>query len=1107
MKTNNKGILYLIVISLFNYGLSSAQNDKLWSEETSSDLLLFQKNAKHVTHKKERICRLNVPLFKKKLQESHQKSRSKKSKLIIPFPDQNGILRNYIVTEASTFSPELQIKYPSIRSYIGVSDDSLKTVVRFSMSNFGLNLMKLSEDGNSEFIDPYTKDALTYSIYSKKDLPTDIPKSICNVIEQEQNKLSQKSSKLARIAASDGKLRTYRLALSCTGEYGDFHWRDQGIEPSAIDAIKKEAVLAAMNISMTRINGVFEKEVALTMQLIPGNEALIFLDPDTDGYTSDNDSKMLGEVQDKCDDLFGSAGYDIGHLFTTGESGAALVSSPCNDNIKAQGVSGRTPSQGDSFDIDFVAHEMGHQFGATHTFNNSCSNLIALSSSVEPGSGSTIMGYAGICSPDVQEYSDAYFHGISIEQMYSFLTSSNSSCAEQSDIGKFPPTANAGSNYTIPISTPFALEGTATDDNGIVTYCWEQTDTQTSTMPPLSTSSAGPLFRSLSPNTSEKRHFPDLQTTLIGETGSTWEQLPSIARDLNFKLTVRDNGTPIGQFATDNTKITVFDTTIPFKITSQNTSETFYVGESKTISWNVADTNVAPINTTLVNILFSKDGGLTYPIILAENAPNNGSYIIITPNETTTSGRIKVEAVGNIYYSINEKNITILASNFVMALEENSIYLCAPNDAIYNFEYNTYLGFNEETTFIITGIPDGATAIISPNSAIADGTLVTISISDINSNMQGEYTPILTGDSLSDESNVNLLLSISTNIETEPHLTCPKNNTSGAPLFIEFQWKKEDNVSTYQIEIASDINFNNIIDSSTTDSSTYISNNLEVESTYFWRVKGGNSCGSSDYSLIWVFETGTIDAFEYASDNTPINIPDNDQNGITSTINITDAIEISDLNLTINIEHTYIGDLKISLKSPGQEEIILVPNRDDNGNNYTNTTFDDSATNHITDGSAPYTGSFKPIDPLATFNTSRSNGDWALKISDNELEDKGKLLDWNISFSGIKVIDETCEILSIDIHKAFSPNGDNINDYWAIENINTTGFENDTLPSANVKIFNIRGQVVYRSNGYKNDWDGVSSNGKKLPIGTYIYEVTFSKPEFKTQKGWIYIKY
>ena len=307
-----------------------------------------------------------------------------------------------------------------------------------------------------------------------------------------------------------------------------------------------------------------------------------------------------------------------------------------------------------------------------------------------------------------------------------------------------------------------------------------------------------------------------------------------------------------------------------------------------------------------------------------------------------------------------------------------------------------------------------------------------------------------------------------------------------------------------------DLEFSNIIETNTTEFKNYTATHLEEDTTYYWRVRETNSCNTGENSLIYTFQTGLIEEFNF-SNNSNVNIPDNDPSGIDALLNIPDKIEITDINVTLNISHSYVGDLKITLKNPAGDEVVFVQNSSKEGSNYTNTTFDDSAALTIIQGNPPYTGSFKPVDLLAAYNGTQSKGNWTLHISDNEADDEGKLLDWKITILGIDQNslsdDDIPEVMLPKVTKAFSPNGDTINDTWIIENINTTNFEHDKFPSANVKIFNIRGQLLYQATNYKNDWNGVSSTGKKLTIGTYIYEVSFSKPEFKTQKGWIYIKY
>ena len=270
-----------------------------------------------------------------------------------------------------------------------------------------------------------------------------------------------------------------------------------------------------MNTSITRVNGIFEKDLSVKLILVEDNDKLIFLDKTTDNITDFDPNKMLNEVQSKCDNLIGDANYDMGHIFSIGGDGLAGLGVVCVSGQKGRGVTGRSSPVGDAYDIDFVIHEMGHQFGANHTQNNNCNRNN--STAIEPGSASTIMGYGGICPPNVQVQSDDYFHSVSIAEMWDIITTS-ATCAAITNTNNSAPTANAGLDYAIPKSTPFKLIGTAADANGIgsLTYNWEQLDKEVGTMPPLETNSTGPMFRSLPSKTTPTRFFPDITTVIAG---------------------------------------------------------------------------------------------------------------------------------------------------------------------------------------------------------------------------------------------------------------------------------------------------------------------------------------------------------------------------------------------------------------------------------------------------------------------------------------------------------------------------------------------------------------------------------------------------------------
>tara|TARA_R110001592_G_scaffold39084_16_gene128877 strand:+ start:2089 stop:4317 length:2229 start_codon:yes stop_codon:yes gene_type:complete len=578
---------------------------------------------------------------------------------IIELPTPNGIQR-FLIKEASVFSDELAKKFPTIKSYVGVGIDDATARVRFSNSKVGFHAMITSGKYPMYLIDPYTKDKKTAIGYYKKN----VSKSNFEcIIKENISKVNQRSFQ-KKANSNDAKLRTYRLAIVATGEYSQFHLNNQNISVTATDAEKKEAVFTAINATMTRINGIFERDLGVTMKLVTNNENIIFLDGATDGLTIDDISTLVDESQEKCDAVIGDTNYDIGHTFgwasdSAKDGGAASFKSVCVSGEKGLGASVKNSPIGNSFDIDVLAHEIGHQFGASHTQNNEDCNRNN-STAVEPGSGSTIMGYAGWCNPSIQNNSDAYFHAVSIAEMWSFVTT-NTTCGVVSTTNNSVPVANAGSDFSIPKSTPFVLKGSATDaDSGnSLTYNWEQIDNQTATMPPVATNTVGPMFRTLPSSTSPNRYLPEIDTVLVGKTTSKWEVVPSVARVMNFSLTVRDNVLNGGATSRDDIKITVDGNSGPFLVTSQTTATTLNGNSTQTITWDVANTSVAPVNAANVNILLSTDGGMTFPNVLISNTPNDGTEQVTLTNITTTQARIKVEAAGNLFYNVNAANFSI----------------------------------------------------------------------------------------------------------------------------------------------------------------------------------------------------------------------------------------------------------------------------------------------------------------------------------------------------------------------------------------------------------------------------------------------------------------
>lgn len=641
-----KKLLY--VAASFCLFASSYGQSPLWTKVSPERLRMYEKVERASQPQNFQLFSLDLPALKAKLEMAPMRSNAP-SALVLSFPAPNGKIENYQIYESPVMEAELAAKYPGIKSYIGKGIDDPTATINFSVTLFGLHTMTLSGKTGTSYIDPYTKDLNNYIIYSKKDLQPN--RAFSCMVQDDHEAVSGRLINSPETAmASDGKYRVYRLAMACTIEYAAYHVNAAGLS-GGTTAQKKAAVLAAMNVTMTRVNGLYERDMSLHMNIVANNDLIIYID--SDNFT--NSPQMINEIQPIVDAAIGAANYDIGHGVCTTDSGIAQLNSPCSAN-KARGITGQPNPVGDPFDIDYVAHEMGHQYGATHTQNNACNRTDA--TAVEPGSASTIMGYAGICAPNVQEHSDAHFHAVSIAQMQTFVNAGGN-CAVTTNNGNAAPVVNAGANYTIPYGTAFILKGSATDTAGeSLTYCWEQTNNQVSTQPPTATATTGPNFRSLPPSTSPNRYMPRFEDVLAGNLTPTWEVVPNVARTMNFALTVRDNRAPNGGQTGRGDMTVTFANTGPFRITSPATANVSWErGSSQTVTWDVAGTTANGINTANVNIKISMDNGATFTTLVA-NTPNDGSEVITVPNTAAPYCRIMVEAVGNIFYALS-KNIAV----------------------------------------------------------------------------------------------------------------------------------------------------------------------------------------------------------------------------------------------------------------------------------------------------------------------------------------------------------------------------------------------------------------------------------------------------------------
>ncbi|MGY0407968.1 MAG: reprolysin-like metallopeptidase, partial [Polaribacter sp.] len=781
-------------------------------------------------------------------------------KKVIEIPTAYGVKKFYI-EESSNFSKELAAKYPNIKSFSGTMVENPSIKVEFSVGLDGYHFSILEPGKPIFYVDSYTKDSQKLIAYRRSDLTKSIKDFTCGVKDS-----SSKPATILRRNTSDGLLRTYRLALACTGEYAKYHLTRLGIPDRATELEKKAAVLSSMNTTITRVNSIYERDFSVKLVFVANDDQLIFLDPATDNLTNNNPNILIDESQALCDRVIGDAKYDIGHTFSRGNKGFAKHG-VCLTGFKASGITGTSKPFGDTFDIDYVCHEIGHQFGATHTFNGTAGNCAGVNrnnpTAVEPGSGSTIMAYAGTCSPqNVQKNSDAHFHSVSIAEMWDYITTSANSanCATETATGDLAPTADAGADYSIPKSTPFILKGTGFDPDvgDVLTYSWEEIDNEVGfTIPPVAANTGGAMFRSLPLSTSPNRYMPTLATVISGSTASKWQVLPSVTRALNFSLVVRDNHDSGGSTARDDMLVTVTPAAA-FTVTSQNIQTAWNVGSNQTITWNVGTTNVTPINCQNVTIKLSTDGGVTFPITLANNTPNDGTQEIVVPNNITTTARIMVAAADNIFYNVNTSNFLIIppAPTFLFTDTSGEQSSCntEAGSVSYNLNFDFINGLSEAVTLSATGQPAGATVSFNPATISKDGT-VTMTISNLDGKTAKAYTINIVAAATNITRNVDVDLNLKSAIFSPLVLVTPSNNAVDVPFSQVFTWNTEPNALTYNLEIAMDATFSDILLSTNTRATSFVTNKISSGKKYYWRVKPLNNCGEGSFSMVASFTT------------------------------------------------------------------------------------------------------------------------------------------------------------------------------------------------------------------------------------------------------------
>lgn len=647
--------------------------------------------------------------------------------IVLPMPD--GTKAKFKIWKSSVMAPELAQKFPQLVTFTGQGVDDQYATIKLDFTELGFHAQIKSIVNGDAYIDPYAKNNINnYIIYKKSDL---IDRKQRTCATKDEDIVPEKKSVQKSVTPSVGtQIRIFRFAVACTGEYAQ--------AATGLTSPTVAQTLSAIVTSVNRVNGVYEQEVAVRLILIPNETNIIFTNPTTDPFTGNDDAyTLIDESQAQIDALIGNANYDIGHTFSTGGGGLAGLGVICSTGNKGSGITGSSNPVGDPYDIDYVAHEVGHQFGGPHTFNattGSCAGNRSASNAVEPGSGVTIMAYAGICGAtnNLAPNSIPTFHTKSFQSITTKVQST--SCQVTTPVTNTAPVVNAGNDYTIPKGTPFKLTGSATDaQNNALAYSWEQNDVGPAGNWNAPTGNAA-IFRSFLPVTVPYRYFPKL-TDVINNVTTKGEILPSYGRTMEFRLTVRDNNAGCAGVANDDAIITVDGNSGPFTVTAPMTAVNWTGNSTQTITWNVANTTAAPVSCANVSILLSTDGGLTYPTTIVASTANDGTETITIPNVNTTQARIMVAGQGNVFYNINPVNFTItqnLAVNEVNGTKDAFVVYPNPSKGILNIRFTN----SNENYDIMIYDTSGRLAFSQLNNTLNAGKIGTFNLTHL---MTGDY--------------------------------------------------------------------------------------------------------------------------------------------------------------------------------------------------------------------------------------------------------------------------------------------------------------------------------------------------------------------------------
>jgi len=999
--TNMKWIAPLICFLMLPLFAVTQSGTNPWRDITSQQLPVSLRDTPAKDLRTFRSLYADTARLRAFLEDVSMESPPQHSRILtLPLPD--GRMAAFRIEVSPVMAPGLAARYPQLRTYRGYSSSPGVYNARLDITAHGFHAT-ISTASGTVYIDPYQSEPSPYfaAYWVRDKLPPEGSTDFqCGREDESQATVDIPVD--FREGENGLPLRTYRLALACTGEYAQYHGGT------------KNKVLSVMVTKVNRLNAVFERELAIRFLLVENNDELIFLEPDLDPYTNGDEGAMLEENSPVLNQKIGFQSYDIGHVLGTHQSfgGIAALGGVCGQR-KGAGASAMRKPDVDPFVIDIIAHEIGHQFNARHSFS-SCHN-VSPETAYEPGGGTTIMSYAGICSDarnNLQFFKDEYFHVVSLEEMLFFSRQrAGDNCAEKQASGNTIPEVRIPlqNGFQIPVSTPFELTAVAKDPDGdSLTYCWEQFDLGPVNSLPGEPVEDSPLFRSLPPTSSPTRVFPALTSILDGAFSSS-EVLPTYSRNLTFRCTVRDNHPEAGALSWKEIAFKADSTAGPFQVISGNApDERWKAGDYKPVYWEVANTDNARVNCRLVRIRLSLDGGKSFPITLLDKTPNDGEAFITVPDTVSNQARLRIEAADNIFFDISDRNFEIwppAKPGYTLQVNPSMVpQHCLPAPLNIDLEIGSLLGYNESLSLDLAGeLPPGASYSFSKNPVNPlDDYRVQLRI-DLGNTLQDTFDLQLQAISATSDTALRPLRFITvSNDYRELKTLSPVNGQRGIQLSTTFRWTDAADAETYEFELATNPDFDqNIIESAgaLTDTAYLPAVLLEDNQLYFWRIRPFNECGPGPFLPAQALQTANTVCSDFQPSDVPVNISGTGRPTVESSIFIQEDVEIKDVNIPlIRANYQPVRSLKMTLISPAGTQVVLY-NRDCGNTVNFRAGFDDEAPQDI---ACPPDDQivFRPVDSLARFIGESTFGNWTLRVQvvESGFGASGAIENWGLQF-------------------------------------------------------------------------------------------------------------